>query len=284
MPGTGPRLFLSSPVLLCAALLAPAAVPALHAQTGPEVMRTALERYEERMEGVDNYTVVQEVMGFESVTYFERTEVDGHAVFVPRTRSGSEAARQAPTNPYASFVEMAERAERVGEETVDGDACHVIEVTDFEGLDVWSPEADAEGGGFTPERATFLVDTDDYLIRRIHVTGTSAARGEPREVTFTADLRDYRQVEGLVHPFVTEVSIEGAGAQMSEEEQEEMRRSLEEMRTQMEQMPDQQRRMMERMMGGQLEKMEAMLARGGMDLSVRVTEIRVNEGPPDEGG
>lgn len=266
------------------AFLAPAGVATLHAQTGEEIMRTALERYQERMEGIDDYTVVQEAMGFESVTYFERSEVDGHAVFLPRSRAGSAAARGAPANPYASFAEVAQRAERTGELTVDGEACHVLVVTDFEGIDVWGSDGGPGGGAFTPERATFLVDRDEYLLRRIGVSGTSTEQGEPRQVSFTADLRDYRDTDGVVHPWVTEVTVEGARAQMSEEEQEEMRRSLEEMRAQLEQMPEQQRQMMERMMGGQLEKMETMLARGTMDVTVTVTEIRVNEGPPGDGG
>lgn len=263
-------------------LLQAASAGPLGAQTGEEVMRTALERYEERMEGIEDYTVVQETMGFEAETYFERSEVEGHSVFLPRSTTGSRAARRAPANPYVGFSEMAQRARREGTEEVAGRSCHVVTVTDFEGIDAWSPGTG--DGGFTPESATFFVDTDDYLIRRLRVRGTSTIQGEPGQVSFTADFRDYRDVEGVVHPFVTDVSVEGLQGEVSEEEQEEMRRSLEEMRAQMEQMPRQQREMMERMMGGQLERMETLLAQGAMDFTVQVTEIRVNQGPPPDGG
>lgn len=253
----------------------------LHAQSGEEIMRTALDRYEQRMDGINDYTVVQEVMGFESMTYFERREVDGHSVFVPLFQTGSGAAQRAPDNFYTDFFELAERSERKGTETLDGVSCHVIAVTDFDELDFWNPAGGGDGGDFTPETATFFVDTDDYLVRRVRMSGTSTVEGEANQVTFTADLRDYREVEGVFHPFVTDISVEGFQGPMSEEDQEQMRESFEEMRSQMDEMPDQQREMMEQMMGGQLEQMEMMLAQGSMDMTIRVSEIRVNEGPPD---
>ncbi|NIP59008.1 MAG: hypothetical protein GWM92_11950 [Gemmatimonadetes bacterium] len=270
--------------LVLVVVLQPASAGGLRAQTGEEVMRTALEHYEQRMEGIENYTVVQETMGFEAETYFERTEAEGRSVFLPRSSTGSQAARRAPANPYVGFFEMAEPARREGAEEVDGESCHVIGVTDFEGIEAWNPGAGSGDGGFTPQSATFFVDTDDYLIRRLLVRGTSTIQGQPSEVSFTAEFRDYRDVDGVVHPFVTHVSVEGLQTEMSEEEQEEMRRSLEEMRAQMEEMPRQQREMMERMMGGQLERMETLLAQGAMDFTVQVTEIRVNEGPPGDAG
>jgi len=262
-----------------------ALVPAgLAAQSGEEIMRTALDRYEERMQGVENYTVVQEVMGFESSTYFEKKEVEGHTVFLPREQMGSEAAQQAPESPYSSMFELAERSTHEGTETVDGERCHVVSVTDFEGVDLWSPPEDAGDGEFTPRKATFHVDTDDYLIRKMMVDGTMTVQGENRDVSFTAHMRDYREVEGVVHPFVMEVSVEGLQAGMSPEQREQMRESMEQMRAQMDQMSDQQRQMMEKMMGGKLEEMEKMLAEGSMGATVRVKEIRVNEGPPEQGG
>lgn len=255
---------------------------ALVAQSGEEVLRTAFDRYEERLEGVENYTVVQETMGFESATYFERTEVDGRSVFVARVETGNAAGQNAPGDPYTEFLQLAERAEREGSEVVDGEETHVVTVTDFEGIDVWNPSGDGSAGQFSPERMSFFVDTDDYLIRRMVMSGESAAGGGSGDATFTADFRDYRDIEGVLHPFLMEITVEGLQGQMSPEEQEEMRRSLEQMRQQLEEMSPQQREMMERMMGGQMEQVENMMASGAMDLTVQVTEIRVNEGPPSD--
>lgn len=265
--------------LTLAALLS--APSALASQSGEEVLRTLLERYEERMAGVENYTVVQEAMGFSSSTYFERTEVDGHSVFVPRAHEGSEAARRAPTSPYGEMFRIAERATLEGTQDVEGESCYVVSVADLEGTELFGGGAPGEDGSFQPESATFLIDQDDYLLRRMVVRGTSTVEGEPRDVSFTADMRDYREVEGVVHPFRMDVSVEGMAPPMSEEEQARLRESMEEMRAQMDEMPEGQRQMMERMMGGQMEKIEKMLASGAMDVTVQVTEIRVNEGPPE---
>lgn len=277
------RLRRALPVPAAASLLLAASAAPMRAQTGEEVMRTLLERYEERMGDVRDYTVVQEVMGFESSTYFERTEVDGHTVFVPRTETGSEAARRAPESPYAGMFRLAERSRHEGYREVSGERCHVVAVTDFEGTDLFGEGGTTGMEDFRPERAAFLVDTDDYLLRRMEIEGTSTARGEPREVTFTALFEDYREVDGVVHPFRTSVSIEGMGQQMSEQEQQQLQESLRQMRSQMEQMSEEQREMMEQMMGGKMEQMEKMLASGAMDFTVQVKEIRVDEGPPGGG-
>lgn len=270
------------PVLL-GLLLAGIAPAGLEAQTGGDVLRTALDRYQERMEGIEDYTVIQEAMGFESTTYFERTEVDGRPVFVPRSQLGSQAAQGTPESPYSEFYTLADRAEREGTEVVEGEETHRITVTDFEGVEFWDPTGRGQPGDFTPERAAFYIDTDDYLIRRMEMTGSTSMQGQEREVSFTADFRDYRNVDGLLHPFAIQISVEGLTSQMSPEEREELERSLEEMRAQLEEMPAEQREMVERMMNGQLERMESMMAQGTMDLSVQVTEVRVNEGPPQGG-
>lgn len=250
---------------------------ALQAQSAQEVLETALERYEQRMEGVQNYTVVQQVMGFRSTTYLERVEREGHTLFVPRSQMGSEAARRAPGNPYTSVEKLAERARLEGTREVDGETSHVVVADDLEGTDL--AESFGQEESFQPRSVTFLVDTDDYLIRGMRLEGTATSGGETRDVTFDTRMRDYREVEGVVHPFRMDVSVEGMSGQMSEQQRQQMRQALEQMKN----MPEQQRERMQQMMGDQLERMEQMLATGAMDFSVEVEEIRVNEGPPGDG-
>lgn len=261
-----------------AALAVLAAAPAaVQAQSAKDVLETALERYEQRMEGVDNYTIVQQVMGFESTTYMERVERDGHTIFVPRSQMGSDAAKRVPQSPYTSIGKLAERARLEGTREVDGESCHVVVADDLEGTEL--AESFGQEGSFQPKSITFLVDTDDYLVRQMHLEGTSTAQGEPQDVTFDAHMRDYRDVQGVVHPFRMDVSVEGMSGGMSEQDRQQMKQAMEQMKN----MPEQQRQMMEQMMGDQLEQMEQMLATGAMDFSVEVKEIRVNEGPPGGG-
>lgn len=271
-----------SPVLpavavAAAALLVPLALPA---QSAREVLETAMEAHRDRTAGIDDYTVVQSVMGFETTTYFERRTVDGESVLVPAVRRGSEAGRRIPENPYRLYARLAERAELVGTETVDGEECHVIEVTELEGTGLAGLGPAGSGNGWSAERLRMWIDTGDHVPRRMTVEGTMGAEGGGRPASFAVSFLDYRTVEGMLHPFRMRMETEGMAPGMSAEERARMKESMAEMRKQMESMSARQRKMMEQMMGGQLEKMEEMLTTGAMDFTVRVQEIRVNEGPP----
>lgn len=261
--------------LALVAAVAATAVPApAAAQSGGDVLRTAMERYAERHEGIENYTLVQSAMGFESTTYYVREMVDGVAVFVPQSTSGSEAAQQAPQSPWEHFSEMEERAEHRGFEDVEGVRSHVVEITDVEELDIWDPAS--TGTEFQPESLMLLIGEDDYLIREMRMTGSAAAQEGPQNVSFTATFSDYREVDGLTHPFLTTVTVEGLQSEVSDEQ----RQSMQQMMEQMQDMPEAQREMMRRMMGDQFEQIERMLTEGTMDVTVEVSEIRVNSGPP----
>lgn len=263
------------PAALTALLVLP--VPAA-AQSAGEIVREALQRYEQRMEGVQSYTVVQEVMGFESSTRFERQEMDGRTVFVVAGTEGSQAAEGAPQNYHAMLDELAERASVEGTETVDGEDCHVLVVTDFSGGAFSQFAPPASSGEWTPERLRLWLDRDELVPRKMVFEGERKAQdGEPTPVSMSAFMRDYREVDGVVHPFTMEVRTKGMAAGMSPEERQEMEASMRQLEEQMADMSPQQRQMMEKMMGGRLEKMEEMLSSGAMDFTVKVKEIRVNE-------
>lgn len=264
-------------VSLALAVLLPALLPAAATgQSAADVVDRALQRYEERMEGVENYTVVQEAMGNRTTTHFVRTTADGHTVFVPRGAEEGGGDRQVP-HYTAMLNEMGKRATLQGTEPVDGRECHVLQLTDFSGdaFRQWNPGQ----GNWTPERLRLFIDTGELLVRKVVLEGT-VARGEQgkQPVTVTARLRDYRNVDGVVHPFRTEIRTEGLGPSMTPEQRARMEKFLEKM----EQLPPRQRKMMEERMGDKLEKMKQMMASGTLDVTATVEEIRVNEGPPEQ--
>jgi hypothetical protein len=53
------------------------------AERGPKILQTVLQRYEDSVSDIDNYTVAQQVMGTASTTYFEKKVVDGRPTFTP---------------------------------------------------------------------------------------------------------------------------------------------------------------------------------------------------------
>lgn len=257
-----------------------------HAQSAGEILGTALDRYEARMEGIDNYTVTQQVMGFTTTTHFEKETVDGRPVFrVASTSFQGETTEpsgglddETVTNPYRLLPELVERATLDGSETVDGLATWAVSIDDFSGLDFGSP-AGGEGE-FRPTRGTFYLDKDEYLLRQMRVEGEMEREGETTPVTMLARMADYREVEGLLHPFRIHMRLEGISGALSDEERAEMQQQMEQLQQQLESMPESQREMAEGMLGPQLERMREMLSSGTMDMTLQVTELEVNEGPP----
>ena len=249
----------------------------VQAQEGGEIMQTALDRYVERTEGVNDYTITYSgVMGSgEITTYFEKEMVDGFPVFRPVSVEGFEN-ESGGFDPYRKFPEIAERADYEGTEEVDGIDAHVVSIDDFEGLDVSPPNPGQ--GDFEPERMTLWIDGSDWLIRRMRIEGIAEIEGDEKPLTMVASLRDYRTVEGMPFPYETAITVEGALAAsgMSDEEAAETRQKLEDMREQLANMPEEQREMMERLMGPQIEQLEEMVGSGTFEMTLEVKDLQVN--------
>ncbi|MCZ6824162.1 MAG: hypothetical protein O7E50_00570 [Gemmatimonadetes bacterium] len=248
--------------------------PAAAAQPAKEILMTSLEEYERRMEGIENYTIVQETMGFETSITFVRTEVEGRTVFVPKGKEGASSAGMSTF--YSMYPKIAERAELEGKALVDGEQCHVV-VVDLSGLDLDQEMAMGDRGDFIPRKGKLYVDTDDHLIRKMEMEGEITADGKTRPMTAVTVLSDYREVEGMLHPFQVHITATGLSAGMSEEDAEEARKGLEEMERNLEGMDASQRAMVERMMGGQMEKLRKMLETGQFEITTITKEVRVNE-------
>lgn len=273
-PAHGVTLFL----LVVVASAGPAA-----GQSAEEVLTTALERYEARIEDVDDYTVTQEVMGFTTTNRFVKKVVDGHPVFVSAEASAdpAEGLPQGWGNPYRLIPELASRATMVGRTTVAGHEVWVIDVSDLEGLAFEGMTPGMVEGDFSPQRLSFQVGTEDHLLRGLSLRGeVTGEDDEARPVELDAGFRDYRSVGGMPHPYEIRVNVRGMASAMSDEQMARAREQLRQLRERLASMPAQQRETMERMMGPQLEKLEDLVRTGAVDVTVKVEEVRVNEGPP----
>jgi hypothetical protein len=194
----------------------------------------------------------------------------------------------ADSDPYAMLRRLSDRFRVVGSGDIEGRPAWILEATDPDGIDVGDDE-------FAPRSIRFHMDRADYVIRRVEMEGDMDMEGERRPVTVVVQLDDYRDVQGLLHPFHTTIAFEGMNTGMSDEEAAEMseqmeqaRRQMAEMKEQLAQLPPEQRQMIEQQMermGGMpgMQQMEARmdaLAAGRMETVVQ--EVRVNEGPPEE--
>lgn len=252
------------------------------AQSAKDVVNGMMAAYEKRMAGIENYTVVQEAMGMPISMYFEKETVDGRPVFTLRqtTMAGRTTTHGASDKEdfdlYGELPKLAERAVLKGRETVDGQPVHVVAVDNLQdirfGRGVVPQNAD-----FEPRRATMFVDTKLSVPRRMILEGRMRMQDKTSDVTATIDLLDYREVQGMLHPFRTQMTIDGLGQAIDPE----TRKQYEEMKKQLAEMPESQRQMVEQMMKGRMEQMEKMMGGdGGMNVELIVTELRVNQGAP----
>ena len=252
------------------------------ASPAEDVLDRAIAAYMARMEGIDNYTIVQSVMGMESVIHFEKEMVDGR----PRFRStmmsvGGHVIDSDPDeweDPYEMLAEYSDKATLRGTETVDGHRVYVVVVDGISELPGMSSDA-AGMDEVTFDRGVLYLDVDSYVLRRMEMAGTMNTDGKSSPVTVTGLFEDYRNTQGMLHPFRTTMTMQGADGGISDADRAEARRGMQELRQQLEQMPAAQRQMMENMLASQIERIESMLE-GDMEIVVEVKEIRVNAGPP----
>jgi hypothetical protein len=277
----------ASLLLACVLPSLPAALP-LHAQSGADLVLQASALHVERLTGVENLTLTQEIMGIETVAYMEKREVDGMPTLVTVSMRAGGMAVPVDEGAAAMSVsgsvpaEWAQRTRLVGRDQVDGRPVHVLSIDDFTGLTVPGPPAGESGGGdFHPSSMRFTLDTETLLMRSMDMVGELRREGAPpTPVEMHIEAGDYREVEGYWHPFrtrmVTRGALAGAGTDSAE-----MRAQVAEMRSRLEGMPPEQRAMVESMVLPQIERFEAML---GDDDSVEVVAtvigLRVNAGAP----
>lgn len=267
------------PLALGATILVVAAVPAA-AQSASEIIDRMLTGYEARTEGVDDYTLVQDVMGVETASYFVKEMRDGRPVF--RLRASDGGAVEMEEGPgslgeiYAIAEELEENATYLGTESVAGYDTHVLALEDL--AETGLAEDFGQDAEFTPRRGTLYLDVESYIPRRMVVEGELINAEGTHTVTSTMDMEDFREHQGLLVAHRTVMTVEGLGAAIDED----ARAQFEEMERELENMPPEQRRMVESMMADQLEQFRAMMAGEdeAMVIEVRVREVRVNAGPP----
>lgn len=253
-----------------AALLLPRPIAA---QEGGEVLRSALERYESRLEGVETVTITQvseTAVGGRDTSELRlvKRRVNGRALLVPRGDSvGSVATLSAL---YARLPELSEHAVLRGRATVDGHDAQVVHLAALGDVDLGfgSVSPGAADGGLRADSATLYVGTERRLVRRADAHGRLSFGGTGYPFTARARMSDFRDVEGFVYPYRSEVriSLGGVGRQM--------RMLLETMR---QSARDSARRAM-------LDRVAAALDEEGIRVVSRVLEITVNGGEPAGGG
>lgn len=275
------------PALASALFLATSLPQGVAAQSVSDIVDQMYASYERQAANVDNYTVVQSVMGFETTSYFVKETVDGHPIF--RLQGGSSGNDNfnfslggddtGLGDVYAIGPELIEHARYAGREQVGDGTAHVLAIDDLSQVSL-GQQPTPDDMDFTAKTGRIYVDTDMLIPRRLEFTGDAQTPNGTHPVTVTIDMQDIRDVSGLLIPYRTAMQISGLQAMIDPE----MQAQLREMEEQLAALPPDQREMMERMLGQQLEQLRKMAAGGGdmMSIDVTVSDVRVNSGPPNE--
>lgn len=293
---------------IAAFLVAVALVPqaAFGYGSASELLDAMVDAERTRAEGVTDYALDILLMDQPTTQYFERTEV-GNAqrpfeVFrlVPITeikgRLGPEAgglgidldAYVGKKNDMSSGVSsqfsdvdhasvIAERAQIVGKESIDGRDAHIVRA------DKLNLEQVTDDGTFVIDTITMWVDARNLLMLQMRMDGIIRQKGETRAMFIEKVDGDLRLVPGtgLILPHR---SVMRMGGFMGEKEQREMREAqqqLAEFEKQMETMPPDQKAMMQSMMGSRMEMLRNMAETGSFEFETVVQAVRVNTGLAD---
>jgi hypothetical protein len=266
-------------LVLCTGIVATAltAAPAV-TQQASAILDEALAKYEARMRGITNYTVIQNAMGVTLTMKYERRVIDGHVAFLPASENRSDVRTAQDMSRY--FGQLREHARYQGRETVDGHTTHVLRIEGSGGIDWANRFGEESGGAFVPDEFTMYIDAGDHVMRRVIVKGNVEINGSSKPVTNVIDYTDYREVDGMLHPYLTKVRMEGAmqAVEISPEQRAEAEANLAKLEKQMAEMPQSQRAMMEKMLGSQLEMLRKLVQSSALEVTIEVQELRVNEG------
>lgn len=240
-------------------------------QSAAEVFGQALARYEERAAAISGYAVVQESMGYRTTLEFSKQMVEGRPVLAPTSEEGREISSWG--NFYGAYPTLAERARLDGMAAVDGHEAYVLRVDDFSGLDLSSEVGAGVNEEFAPHTGTFYIDSDSYLLRKVEMDGVLAANDASSPFSFEISLRDWREVEGWLHPFEMRMTASGTPPGMTEADLQETLARLRRMQDEIASTPDPERDALEQMIGPRIEEFERMIESGTFEVLVRTLEL-----------
>lgn len=257
---------------LLAACLLPLIAAAEDAQS---IIDTAYEKQLERWEGVESYAVTQTVMGQATTTVFKRTQTtraDGspRVEFLPDVPGEDYDMDIVDTSDQ--MMDIIERAELIGTETVQGKQAYHLRANDVSSIEGFDDE------DFTVDAISVWLDTDAHVPLKMSIDGTITEGAQSRAGNVIVIQGDYRTVPGskMYEPYRQTVEMQSIMSEADMAELEQARAQLEELEKQMATMPEGQRAMMEQMMGPQLDAMRSMVQDGGLTIEVVVESIEVN--------
>ena len=232
----------------------------LAGMTVQEVISNMQKAYEKQMKGVNDFTVIHRSTGGmaalagDTVTYYKKVKLDGQDIYKSRIESKvmdmdmviiNDGRYYWTTNPMTGEIdkEISEhdsvqiwrnldpvRTQYLGEEEVSGEKAYVLKFDNP--IQVMGKQQAMSQQGEEPEEpgemwGKLWVSSKTWMLLRMLMAIKAESMAEAGEISMfmkmTTDLKDYRQVNTMLHPYqmIINTTMELDTTGLSEEEKKE---------------------------------------------------------------
>ena len=237
-----------------------------------EVINNMQKTYEKQMKGINDYTIVQKGTGGvaalagETTIYYKKAEIKGEVIY--KTRTQSEAMGMAMVsiydgnyiwtkNPMTGEIEkkIAEynpgqiwknidltKSKYLGEEEIDGEKTYILQIDNALQVMGNQQAMSSQGGqseGSVESSGKLWISSKTWMpVRMLMVMKAKpgeGAEGMAMNTEVTTDLKDYRQVGTMFHPYqlVMNIAMEVDTSGLSEEKKKEQEQGMQMMQSMM---------------------------------------------------
>jgi len=230
-----------------------------------EVISNMQKTYEKQMKGISDYTIVQKGTGGmaalagETTTYYKKAEIKGEVIYKTRTESevmgmamvliydgnyiwsknpmtGEIEKKTAEYNPGTMWknIDLA-KSQYLGEEEIDGEKTYILQIDNALQVMGAQQAMSSQGGqseGSAESWGKLWVSSKTWMPVRMLMVMKAKSEGQASEMAMntemTTDLKDYRQVGTMLHPYqlVVNMAMEIDTSGLSEEEKKEQEQTM----------------------------------------------------------
>ena len=237
-----------------------------------EVISNMQKTYEKQMKGINDYTIVQKGTGGvaalagETTIYYKKAEIKGEVIY--KTRTQSEAMGMAMVsiydgnyiwtkNPMTGEIEKKiseynpgqmwknidlTKSKYLGEEEIDGEKTYILQIDNALQVMGSQQAMSSQGGqseGSVESSGKLWISSKTWMpVRMLMVMKAKpgeGAEGMAMNTEVTTDLKDYRQVGTMFHPYqlVMNIAMEVDTSGLSEEKKKEQEQGMQMMQSMM---------------------------------------------------
>ena len=235
-----------------------------------EVISNLQKTYEKQMKGINDYTIVQKGTGGmaalagETTIYYKKAEIKGEVIYKTRTEveamgmaivsiydgnyiwsknpmTGEVEKKTAEYNPGIMWKNIdLTKSKYLGEEEIDGEKTYILQIDNaLQVIQQAMSSQGGESGGSAEAWGKLWISSKTWMPVRMFMVMKAkpgeGAEGMAMNTEVTTDLKDYRQVGTMLHPYqlVMNMAMEIDTSGLNEEEKKEQEQAMQMMKSMM---------------------------------------------------